>query len=119
MMNNHGWGLRDMIIFSSIIIIALALVYMLIINLYKELEGPQESPSYTSIEKSLVNAAKKYFSIRIHSDSNMVVSDELIDEKLITEKSLTLNGDVCTGYVLKEDTLKAFISCDKYETEGY
>ena len=119
MINNHGWGLRDMIIFSSIIIIALALVYMLISNLYKELEGPQETESYQNIEKNLVNAAKKYFSIRIHSDSNMVVSEGLIDEKLISEKKLSLNGDVCTGYVLKEETLKAYISCNNYETEGY
>ena len=119
MMNNHGWGLRDMIIFSSIIIIALALVYMLINNLYKELEGPSTTPSYSTIEKKLENAAKKYFSIRENEDVDMVVSEELVDEKLINEKTLTLNGDKCTGYVIKNESLKAYISCDNYETEGY
>lgn len=119
MMNNHGWGLRDMIIFSSIIVIALALVYMLINNLYKELEGPSNTPSYSTIEKNLANAAKKYFSIRANENVDIVVSEELIEEKLISEKSLTLDKDVCTGYVTKKGGLKAYITCDNYETEGY
>ena len=88
MMNNHGWGLRDMIIFSSIIVIALALVYMLINNLYKELEGPSNTQSYSTIEKNLANAAKKYFSIR--ANENVKPYDNIVLNASEVEENQTL-----------------------------
>ena len=93
-MNNHGWGLQEMIILCCILGGFLILVVV-------------ASKKYYLKNKSLV----------------MITSDELLLEDYITISKLTpLNGtEPCIGYVnvIDEKTFDSYISCEEYETEGY
>ena len=134
-LNNHGWGLREMLVFSAIIFLFVILAFILINNLYKELPDLTESPetynqstsvvknesndnSYELIERKLSNAAKRFIAIT-KEDRKIILSDDLLMGKYITESSLKTSDDICSGYVDINNGYKAYILCNKYETEGY
>ena len=123
--NNHGWGLKEMLFFSAIIFFFMILAVVLINNMYQGLTG--ESPtskastrnySYTDIEKNLKNAAKKYVT-KTKDTSDLIISDELIAEKYLSEKEMQTENDECSGYVLVDENYEPFITCNDYETQGY
>ena len=126
-MNNHGWGLQEMIILCCILVGFLLLVVVLVNQLYSGVEQMEYETnekygySYKEIEKNLENAAKKYF--QKNKSSVMVTSEDLLLEDYITSsKLIPLNkNEPCIGYVniLENKNYEAYISCEDYETEGY
>ena len=126
-MNNHGWGLQEMIILCCILIGFLILVVVLVNQLYSGVEqmeyenSEKYGYSYKEIEKNLENAAKRYY--RKNNTLVLITSEELLLEDYITSNKLTpLNkSEPCIGYVnvLDDKTFETYISCEEYETEGY
>ena len=125
--NNHGWGLKEMLFFSAIILFFVILAVVLINNMYEGLssinpstpEPPKmKEKSYQDIEQILRSAAKKYV-IKTRDTSNLIISDELLSGHYITIEELSLKEDTCTGYVIKDENYAAYITCDNYETQGY
>ena len=75
---------------------------------------------YTTIERSLLSAAKKYARENELDDDEIIESDTLIDEGYLTPTKMTNEEDICDGYVTKQNSsYKAYISCESYETKGY
>ena len=125
--NNQGWGLREMLFFSGILLLAVIVVAILVNTLYNDLSSSlpnsddnKTGSTYEQVEENLVNAAKRYY--RAHKDEagDLIVSEDLIAEGYITVQKLTVNNDICDGYVLVDDEVfTPYITCTNYETEGY
>lgn len=125
--NNHGWGMREMIVFSSILIGFLLLAVILVNQLYtgiEQMNKPNETPkgySYQEIELNIKTAAKKYN--KEHPEESIIYKEDLVDLNYLKEEKMfsKKEQDTCTGYVIIEDekTFLPFISCNEYETEGY
>ena len=128
MQNKNGWGLNEMLVFCAIIIAFLILTVILINQLYSGLEKnekQEEKTNYTykEVEENLKLAAKNYYKKHKDEEIEIVLSEDLLLEKYITEEQLTPTKEQfpCAGYVEIEDVVKynSYISCDNYETEGY
>lgn len=133
-LNNKGWGLKEMILLSCVILIAVFVAAVMINNLYKDLDmningnntsnssnsNQNKDEKYTTIERSLLSAAKKYARENELDDDEIIESDTLIDEGYLTPTKMTNEEDICDGYVTKQNSsYKAYISCESYETKGY
>ncbi len=129
-LNNHGWGLKEMLFFSAILLFFVLLVSVLINSLYSQLDlsnnGSSTSSSSTSsgytykdIENNLKFAAQRYIKNHADDDSEILTSDELLESKYIMSSKLKTSNDTCEGYVMITDDYETFIHCNNYETEGY
>ena len=125
-MNNHGWGLSEMIILCCILVGFLLLVVVLVNQLYSGLEeinikDNNYGYSYKEIENNLKNAAKKYY--QKNNTLVMITTEDLLLEEYITSDKLTPNESTepCIGYVnvIDNKTFEPYISCENYETVGY
>lgn len=123
MLNKHGWGLKEMLILSGILILFLFVAIFYIFTLYNELDKEISSNYYSSLEHDLEASAEIYL--------NDYFDGVLTDEKITISRNVlrlydldvTLkdkNGNLCSGYVVaNKDAIKGYISCDEYTTEGY
>jgi len=129
-LNNHGWGLKEMLFLSAILFFFVILVSVLISNLYKGLDrttiiSPDETSSqtkeytYSQIESNLKQAAQRYYQKNKEEIGDIIISSELIENGYITKSKLKTKDDDCEGYVIIGDDFATFITCDQYETEGY
>ncbi len=126
-MNNHGWGLQEMIILCCILVGFLLLVVVLVNQLYSGVEqmeyenSEKYGYSYKEIEKNVEEAAKKYY--QKNKSVVMITTEELLLEDYLTSsKLIPLNhSEPCIGYVnvLENNNFETYISCEEYETEGY
>ena len=131
MQNRLGFGLKELIVYSAILFIALLFVVYNTKTLTKEFkEINRKEITYPVIEDSIKEATLKYFdkfykeeigggTITVTS-SNLVKYHLLKDEDMITDQK-----DYCKGYGLiyrnrnNEIEVRPFIHCDSYETKGY
>lgn len=123
-MNNQGWGLREMIILSAIILFFVILESILISNLYSKLEMPEtnkpsSSLTYTQIEENLKQASKQYYKKYKTDIGNIILSEDLIKSGYLKKNKLSTSNDTCEGYVIIDEDFMPFITCANYETEGY
>jgi len=127
-LNNKGWGLKEMLFFSAILFFCLLVVVFLINNLYSSIEENMSTNNhqtssennYEKVERNLAQAAKRYYKIHKDEIGEIIISDELIEENYLTVEKMTVDNDICEGYVLIEDNeYSPFITCASYETEGY
>lgn len=133
-LNNKGWGLKEMILLSCIILAAVFVAAIMINTLYKDLDmningnnasNPSSSnqnkeEKYEAIERNLLSAAKKYARENNLEDEESIDSDTLIANGYLTVSKMTNEDDTCEGYVTKQNTsYKSYISCESYETKGY
>lgn len=115
-----------MLFIMAILLFFVLLIAALINNLYSGLtpQTPTKNETskltYTEVEKNLVDASKRYYNNHSHEVKNLITSDTLINEKMINTSNMTVNGDVCEGYVIINDkTFTPYIKCTNYETKGY
>ncbi len=133
-LNNKGWGLKEMILLSCVILVAVFVAAIMINNLYKDLDmningnntsntsnsSQNKDEKYATIERNLLGAARKYARENELEDEEIIDSDTLIDEGYLTLSKMTNEDDTCEGYVTKQNSsYKAYISCESYETKGY
>lgn len=67
-LNKHGWGMKEMIVFSSVLLLFLLIAVFYILRLYNGIgrnntykNSSSESYSYTEIEDKLLNAGINYY----------------------------------------------------------
>ena len=118
-LNNHGWGLKEMLFFSAILLFFVLFVSVLINSLYSQLDLSNNGSTYKDIENNLKIAARRYIKNHADDDSEILTSDELIENKYLTSSKLKTSNDTCEGYVMITDDYEVFIHCNNYETEGY
>lgn len=129
-LNHHGWGLKEMILLSSILFAFLLVSIFMIIRLYSGLNksGITDKPvvhrfSYEEIENNVLEAGIDYYNEYYAGEDHVKVTvDRLRRKSFITSNELRANDEKksCTGYVEFEDgSSKAYIKCDHYITDGY
>ena len=138
-LNNNGWGLSEMIVFSAILIIALFFVVFYSFQFKKEdtieptkqttNESIQESITYPTIENKIREATRTYmqkYYDGIISGEITIPTSNLIYNHLLEENDLkTSDKDTCDGYALvykKENQdyeIEAYIKCNNYKTNEF
>lgn len=128
-LNNKGWGLSSMIVYTSIILIALLIATFYVIALYSDLDkniyGNSNNKSFENSEEKLKSNAIKYIKARTNEDGNYIVTYDMLKnadyiEKITDDKT----NNECDGYVkinIKDYNYEAnsYLKCDSYVTEGY
>lgn len=114
-LNNHGWGLKEMLIISAILILFLLFVAYSIVALYHNLDN--KAPVYSGLENTLIKAAIKYNAV--YDSVNFITLQDLKEAEYI-EIFTDSNDEECDGYVLMEDgDYIPYIKCKNYKTRGF
>jgi len=128
--NQHGWGLREMIILSAILLSFLLVAIFFIVRLYNGLtkDGTINTPivkkyTYSEIESNVLTAALDYYNEYYDGESNVTITtDRLKKRGFITTNELKPESEnkSCRGYVFFGDNEPSvYIQCESYETDGY
>lgn len=127
MLNKHGWGLREMLLLSGILLLFLVIAIYYIYTLYQDLDLEVTSNYYHDLENDLENNAKVYLSD--YYDGILNSDGITITRSILRTYGLDVNlvdndNNVCSGYVVAskshgEENIEAFISCPNYTTDGY
>ena len=130
-LNNRGWGLREMLILSAILIfffcLAIYFIYVLSSSLSTSSSINNEAPVnytlYKNYEEKLYNAGEKFLLNNKSYQDSIINLSTLINAGYISGiKDLDTKNE-CNGYIkvynLDEREIQAFIKCDNYITEGY
>lgn len=141
-LDNHGWGMREMIIYMCILILFLLFASYSVNTLYENLAKstndtdsatenvpPVDLQYYRNLEYKLNNATFNYlFNADISSINNLnnKISLGLLEEHEFIEILYDQFGtNTCDGYssFYRNEkgsfVVNSFISCNNYETEGY
>ena len=111
--NKHGWGLKEMLILSGILMLFLVIAIYYIYTLYQSLDMEVASNNYTELEEKL------------ELDSTGVTITRSLLRTYDLDVDLEDNkGRACSGYVIAkkshgEEQIDAYISCPDYTTDGY
>ena len=126
-LNKNGWGLREMIFFSSILFIFLFIAIYYISRMYDTVNQNLSATNYIELEKKLEDQTliylDKYYDGYLTSD-NMIINESILKSYNLNVDLRDNKGKICTGYVIANKThgiihKKAYIKCPKYQTEGY
>lgn len=134
-LNNHGWSTKQMILYCSILLIALffAVFYsQRLMNAVGEnfKENVTGKVTYSTVQRNVENAAllyiEKYYGNKIGNGTITVLTENLIDYNVLKENELiTSDKDNCKGYALIKKNNKGvliatpYIQCSDYITENY
>lgn len=126
-LNNKGWGLSSMIVYTCIILIALLIATFYVIALYSDLDKNLygSANSYHEQEENLKNNAIKYIKSRTKGDGNYTITYGILKENnYIGKIQDNKTNNECDGYVKIEVKdynyeAKSYLKCDSYVTEGY
>ena len=134
-LNKHGLGLKYLILYSAIFIIAILFIVFFSKQASEGLGDVFKSSikgnvTYATIENNISEAAlsymKKYYKEEVGLGTITVTTDNLLKYQMINEIDLvTSENDNCKGYVLVkkngDETLstESYIQCKNYETKNY
>lgn len=133
-LNKHGWSMKEMIIFSSILFAFLLLAVFYIMRLYHGLEQrgvtnhnssnqTQITYTYVEIENKVLEAGLDYYNEYYDNAEDVKIStDRMIRHGYLHSKELKPSNDskACTGYLqMKDGEPFAYINCSNYKTQGY
>lgn len=143
-LDNRGWGYRDMIVYSSIIIICLVIVVVFSKIVHDNIEtSPYEeqnkkvdeveevqtfsNSSYYEVEKEMQNATFIYLQKYDYDKGDQmrkIALDTLIGFGYISLVRDFEDGSECKGYVTIHTTnqvytVNPYLKCTHYVTKGY
>ncbi len=115
LLNNHGWGTKEMILLSCGLLLVLVFVAFSIYKLYHSIEPV--APQYGLLERTIKNEAERYASS--NGNKSVITLKELKTSGYI-DIFTDINDNPCDGYALRQNnTYTAYISCEYYRTNGY
>lgn len=126
-LNKEGWGLREMLVLSGILILFLIIAIYLIYSLYSEFDREATVGYYYELEEKLENQASvylnDYYPDPLTSD-NLTITRGVLRTYNLDVDLVDKNDKACSGYVIANKThgqtnVNAYIKCEHYETEGY
>lgn len=127
MLNKHGWGLKEMLVLSGILVLFLIIAIYYIFTLYQELDRDVTDHYYTDLETELEDSAKVY--IEDYYDGDLTSDGLTITRSVLRTYDLDVSlvdnrGRACSGYVIAsrthgEDFYQAYVSCPNYTTDDY
>ena len=118
-LNNHGWGLKELLIMTSILLILLLIVTYYIYVLFNNLDD-RKGGQYLKLEAKLQAAAVRYVNSEKILSSQAVIRLADLKSKGYIEDFTDSNGDDCNGYVIYQDNdYKSYISCKFFTSKKY
>lgn len=127
MLNKNGWGLKEMLFLSSILLIFLAISIYYIVSMYNNFAKEIQATDYSLLEEKLEKQALIY--LNDYYDDNLTNEEITITRNVLRTFNLDIilednKGNSCSGYVKANKThgkihAKSFIKCNDYITEGY
>lgn len=134
-LNCNGWSLKEMILFSSVLLVFLLIAIFNIMRLYHGVTDASNHNSsqsetakygiytYEEIEDLVLNAGLDYYNELYDGEKDVkITTNKMKKQNLLKADSLIPNTEQkeCIGYVLfKNGEPSVFIECQKYKTEGY
>jgi len=128
-LNNKGWGIREMLVLSAVLIfffgVAIYFIYLLYSSLDLDLKDDSDYVDvlqYVALEDNLEEAALEYLEdLNQVFDADVVIFlKDLVAADYISGINDPNTGNACDGYVeVNENIIYPYIKCDKYITNGY
>ncbi len=123
MLNKKGWGLREMLVLSAVLIIFLMVAIYYIYRLYGDLNRDLNNNYYYDLEAKLEGQARVYIDDYLTQDLDnnylTITRGNLRNYNLDVELK-DKDGKACSGYVkANKDEINGYIKCEDYETDGY
>lgn len=123
LLNKHGWGLREMLLVSSVLFIFLFIAIFYIYALYDNLDKNMLVTPYSEMESKLERQANIYLNDYYDnalSEHEITITRSVLKSHDLDVSLIDPNGNSCSGYVLaSKNGVKAYIKCDEYTTDGY
>jgi len=126
-LNKHGWGLREMLVLSGILIIFLIIAIYYIYLLYNNVGEEYTIDYYTNLEDKLEHQSLIY--LNDYYEANLTSDYIIISRSILRNYDLDIPlndpyGDACSGYVTVNKSkgiinTKGYIKCNNYVTDGY
>lgn len=118
-LNNNGWGLKEMMIISSILLMFLLFAAYYIWVLYSDLSKTRPSV-YNELEYVLQSSAERYLKKQDNKSDRVVVSLKELQTNGYLITFTDPNDEDCNGYVIYDSgEYNSYISCEFYTTSGY
>jgi len=126
-LNKNGWGLKEMLILSGVLLIFLIVSIYFIISMYNNFNNDVMATNYEALEEKLEKQARIY----LNDYYDEILTNDYITITRNVLKSYNLDvvlednkGNSCSGYVMANKThakveVNAYIKCDDYQTNGY
>lgn len=132
-LNEHGWGMKTLIIISSIFLLALIGTAIAIKNISNSMKSSDSSDSssttessYTILEDELKKAGENYTLyhetlINNSTDKILVSLDTLVEEGFINNIIDPDSDSYCDGFVIIDTNkkVKSYLKCSLYKTSEY
>lgn len=127
MLNKRGWGLKEMILLSGILVIFLVIAIYYVVSLYHGIGEEVTNSSYYELEERLENQAKiylsDYYNIPLTSEK-ITISRAILRSYNLDVSLIDSLGNACSGYVVAYKTMgvttvNGYIKCNDYQTVGY
>lgn len=127
MLNKNGWGLKEMLLYSGIIVLFFLVAIYYIVSMYKEIDIPVSEVSYQDLEKQLEDNTliylNDYYTGFLDSDG-IIINRSVLKANNLDVALIDSNNNACSGYVYANKThgvigVKAYIKCKGYTTNGY
>lgn len=128
-LNNRGWGLREMLSLSAILIfffcLAIYFIYLMYSSLELDLNSSEyvELKQYEALEGKLEESTKEYLEdLNFSYNSEIIIyANDLASAEYIDKIKDPNTNELCDAYVKVDgiSNIKAYMKCDKYTTEGY
>ena len=127
MLNKNGWGLREMLVLSGILILFLLIAVYYIYTMYDALEMEVSVKYYYDLEEKLENQARVYLSDyydEVLTSDYVTITRSTLNAYDLDVNLFDNNGDACSGYVKANKSrgitnVDAYIKCKNYTTAGY
>ena len=126
-LNKKGWGLREMLVLSGILILFLCVAIYFIVVFYNSFEKDITHKYYETLETNLEQQASVY--LHDYYDETLTSDKITITRSVLRSYDLDIplkdkNDNACSGYVVANKSMgktniDAYIKCNKYETKGY
>lgn len=118
-LNNKGWGLKEMMIISAILLLFLLFAAYYIYMLYNNLDSSSASV-YGQLELKLQTSAVSYVNKHKLQNSKAIISLSDLQKEGYINLFTDPNDEDCNGYVIYENQeYKSYISCRYYTSSGY
>lgn len=126
-LNKSGWGLKEMLVLSGILILFLFIAIYFIYTMYNSLDGDLNKSYYEELEQKLENQAQvfvtDYYNEELTSEK-LTITRNILKSYNLDIDLVDTNNDACSGYVIayKQDSknyIKGYIKCPNYMTDGY
>lgn len=144
-LDNRGWGLREMLIYSSILLLFLLIASFRMSALYNDINSTKDEPEtfveeknssekgfydlkyYYDYEDKMIQATRDYlkkyeYNVEVQTlkiDLSTLIDLDLIDKLYDKDSNVRCEGYVMVTFESDKEAIKPYLMCGDYVTKGY